>query len=164
MLVAAMNPCPCGFASDPVRECTCTPTGVTRYRKRISGPLLDRIDLFVEVPRVEYEKLAAPSVAERSEQVRSRIQNARELQQARFADVDLIANSEMGPVQVWDFCQVDDSAQSLLQAAMKQMQLSARGYHRVLKTSRTIADLAGSETIGVAHLAEALQYRPTGWA
>ena len=113
MLIAAMNPCPCGFASDPVRECVCTPTAASRYLKRISGPLLDRIDLFAEVPRSSMRSS-------------------------------------------W--------ARGLLQAAMRRMHLSARGYHRVLKVSRTIADLGGAEPIGVAHVAEALQYRPTEWA
>ena len=161
MLVAAMNPCPCGFATDPVKECTCTPSAISRYGKRISGPLLDRIDVFVDVPRVEYEKLATPPGAETSEQVRSRIERARAIQGERFAESGLIANAEMGPVEVWQFCQVEEPATGLMQAAMKQMHLSARGYHRVLKLSRTIADLAGAETIGVAHVAEALQYRPT---
>ena len=149
--------------SDPVKECVCTPSSVSRYKRRISGPLLDRIDMFVEVPRVEYEKLVAPSEAESSARVRGRIEDARGVQARRFDETPLISNAEMGPVEVWDYCQVDESAQGLLQAAMKQMHLSARGFHRVLKVSRTIADLGGSETIGIAHLAEALQYRPTEW-
>ena len=163
MLVAAMNPCPCGFASDPVRECVCSPSAASRYRKRISGPLLDRVDLFVEVPRVEYEKLIEKSDAETSSSVRERIEASRVAQKRRFEGTGAITNSEMGPVEAWNFCQVDDSAKGLLQAAMKQMHLSARGFHRVLKVSRTIADLADAETIGIAHLAEALQYRPTAW-
>ena len=136
---------------------------MSRYKRRISGPLLDRIDLFVEVPRVEYEKLIQPNEAETSADVRARTERARDVQIERFADAGLITNSEMGPVEVWDWCKVDESAQGLLQAAMKQMHLSARGFHRILKVSRTIADLAGAETIGVAHLAESLQYRPTSW-
>ncbi len=162
MLVAAMNPCPCGFASDPVKECSCTPSAVSRYKKRISGPLLDRIDLFAEVPRIEYEKLVEPSGAETSAHVRERIQRARRRQHERFGDKQIITNAEMGPVEVWDYCQIDDSARGLLQAAMKQMHMSARSFHRILKVSRTIADLAGADTIGVAQLAEALRYRPTG--
>ena len=163
MLVGAMNPCACGFAADPIRECVCTPSAVARYRKRISGPLLDRIDLFAEVPRVEYEKLVQRPNGETSAHVRERIERARDVQSKRFAGASAITNSEMGPVEVWDTCQLEESAKGLLQGAMKQMHLSARGYHRVLKVSRTIADLAGAETIGVAHLAEALQYRATGW-
>ena len=142
----------------------CTPSAASRYRKRISGPLLDRVDLFVEVPRVEYEKLIEESNAETSSSVRERIEASRDAQKRRFEGTPAITNSEMGPVEAWRFCQVDDSAKGLLQAAMKQMHLSARGFHRVLKVSRTMADLAGSETIGIAHLAGALQYRPTGWA
>ena len=163
MMVGAMNPCPCGYYGDPVKECTCTPGAVARYKKRISGPLLDRVDLFVDVPRIEYEKLVERSNAETSAQVRQRAEQARRLQRKRFGATSLITNSEMGPVEVWDFCPVDDSAKGLLQAAMKQMHLSARGFHRVLKVGRTIADLAEAETIGIAHLAEALQYRPAGW-
>jgi magnesium chelatase family protein len=163
MLVAAMNPCPCGFASDPGRECTCSPSAISRYKKRISGPLLDRIDLFVEVPRVDYEKLIQPPNAESSTIVRERIERARRLQRQRFDGTSMIINAEMGPVEVWESCQVDESAKGLLQAAMKQMHLSARGFHRILKVSRTIADLAEVETIGISHLAEALQYRPASW-
>lgn len=163
MLIAAMNPCPCGYAGDPVKQCVCSTGEVARYKKRISGPLLDRFDLFVEVPRVEYEKLVQPPSAETSTRVRDRIRQARNVQRERFRETSLLTNSEMGPEQVWKFCQLDESASGLLQAAMRQMHLSARSFHRVLKVSRTIADLAGSENIGITHLAEALQYRPTGW-
>ena len=144
-----------------MKECTCSPTQVSRYSKRISGPMLDRIDIFVEVPRVDYEKLSAPSNAETSDEVRTRVRAARDVQQYRFRDTDILNNAEMGPNQVYKFCEVEDSAQSLLQTAMQQMQLSARAYHRILKVSRTIADLGGSDTIGVAQVAEALQYRAT---
>jgi magnesium chelatase family protein len=164
MMVAAMNPCPCGYFGDPSRECSCSPSAVARYKKRISGPLLDRIDLFVEVPRVEYEKLVAPRSAETSVEIRARTEMAREIQRRRFEGSGMVTNAEMGPVQVWGWCVVEDSAKGLLQAAMKQMHLSARGFHRILKLARTISDLAGVDTIGVAQLAEALQYRPTGWA
>lgn len=160
MLVAAMNPCPCGYFTDPLKECTCSSSEVARYKKRISGPLLDRIDLFVEVPRVEYEKLMETSNAETSAEVRQRIEKSRQWQRDRFANTNIITNSDMGPVEVWDFCQLEEAAQALLQAAMKQMHLSARGFHRILKVSRTIADLAGSEMIELSHLGEALQYRP----
>ena len=164
MMVAAMNPCPCGFYGDPVKECVCAPSAISRYKKRISGPLMDRVDLYVEVPRVEYEKLVQPATSETSPHIQRRTERARQTQRQRFDGTGIVTNSEMGPVEVWDFCKPDDSAQSLLQTAMKQMHLSARGFHRILKVSRTIADLAEAETIRVAHLAEALQYRPVGWA
>ena len=163
-LFSCSIPCPCGFYGDPAKECTCSPSGVSRYQRRISGPLLDRIDLFfVEVPRVEYEKLVTPTPAESSAVIRERTEQARQLQRNRFAGTDRITNAEMGPVEVWNFCKTDDASQALLQTAMKQMHLSARGLHRILKLARTIADLAEAETIGIAHLAEALQSRPTGW-
>ena len=157
-----LHGCPCGFYGDPQKECTCSPSMVARYQRRISGPLLDRMDLFVEVPRVEYEKLMDNSSAEESAQTRQRVEAARAVQRRRFQGTHLASNSEMGPAEVWNYCQVDDSAKSLLQAAMKQLNLSARAFHRILKISRTIADLAGAEIIGIAHLAEALQYRPRG--
>ena len=123
MLVGAMNPYPCGFYGDPAKECTCSPSTVSRYQRRISGPLLDRIDLFVEVPRVEYEKLVTPTPAESSIVIRERTERARRLQRDRFAGTDRITNAEMGPVEVWDFCKTDDGAQALLQTAMKRMHL-----------------------------------------
>jgi magnesium chelatase family protein len=163
MLVAAMNPCPCGFASDPLKECTCSPSEVSRYNKRVSGPLLDRIDVFVEVPRVDYDKLVSEPAGESPDAVRERIENARRAQQARLANTGMVANADMGPQQVWEFCQPEESAKGLLQAAMRQMHLSARGFHRVLKVARTIADLSGETEIGLPHVAEALQYRPTAF-
>jgi magnesium chelatase family protein len=162
MLVAAMNPCPCGYYGDPQRECTCGPSVIARYHKRISGPLLDRIDMFVEVPRVEYEKLVQSQDGEGSAQARERVERARQTQRSRFQDTPHLSNADMGPAEVWEFCQVEDAAKGLLQAAMRQLALTARGFHRVLKVARTIADLAGSESIGVVHVAEALQYRPRG--
>ncbi len=160
MLVAAMNPCPCGYASDPVRECTCSSGAIAKYQRRLSGPLLDRIDIHVEVPRVDYEKLADRRDAERSATIRARVQAAREIQARRFAGTKLTCNAEMGPAEVRLFCEVEAGGQGLLKAAMQQLQLSARAFHRILKLARTIADLAGAETIGVNHLAEAIQYRP----
>ena len=162
MLVAAMNPCYCGYYGDSQRQCTCSPSMVNKYQKRISGPLLDRIDIFVEVPRVEYEKLTANVAGEESSAVRQRVEQASERQRHRFAGTSVQTNADMGPAEVWDHCKLDDAAQSLAKAAMDQLQLSARAYHRTLKLSRTIADLAGEDSIGVSHLAEAVQYRPRG--
>jgi magnesium chelatase family protein len=160
MLVAAMNPCPCGFFNDPVRECTCSATAIARYQKRISGPLLDRIDIHVEVPRIDYEKLADKRQVEDSATIRARVQTARNRQLERFTDSKLTCNTEMGPAEVHTFCEVDAAGQKLLKAAMQQMHLSARAYHRILKLSRTIADLANSDVIASNHVAEAIQYRP----
>jgi magnesium chelatase family protein len=160
MLVASMNPCPCGYYSDPIKECTCSAMTIARYQKRISGPLLDRIDIHVEVPRVDYEKLAEKRQVESSATIRARVEAARELQLQRFSHSRVTCNAEMGPAEVHAFCEVQPAAQSLLKAAMQQLHLSARSYHRVLKLSRTIADLATSETIEPQHVAEAIQYRP----
>jgi magnesium chelatase family protein len=159
MLVGAMNPCPCGFAGDPARECSCSPAAVAKYQRRLSGPLLDRIDIHVEVPRVQYEKLTGAAPGEPSAAVRARVQAARERQRARFAGTALVSNADMGPSEVRQFCGTEEGAQGLLKAAMQQLHLSARAFHRTLKLARTIADLAGAEMIGAAHAAEALQYR-----
>ena len=164
MLVGAMNPCPCGYYADPRRECSCSASQVYRYARRISGPLLDRIDIFVDVPSVEYDKLVAPANAEPSRSVRDRTERARKVQLARFTGTDILTNSDMGPNEVYEFCQLDDQASALVKSAMNQMHLSARAYHRILKLARTIADLADEERIGVPHVAEALQYRPPQWA
>jgi magnesium chelatase family protein len=160
MLVAAMNPCPCGFFGDPVRECTCSATAIARYQKRISGPLLDRIDIHVEVPRVDYEKLADKRNVENSATIRARVQEARDRQLQRFSGTKLTCNSEMGPAEVREFCNVDASGEKLLKSAMQQLHLSARAFHRVLKLARSIADLASSDIIAANHIAEAVQYRP----
>ena len=162
MLVAAMNPCLCGWLGDPRHQCSCSPSAVTRYRKRISGPLLDRIDIVVDVPRVEYEKLTEESSGETSDQVRDRVEAARERQTQRFAGTAHISNADMGPAEVWSYCQLEDAAHGLAKTAMDQLQLTARAFHRVLKVARTIADLARADTISVAHLAESIQYRQRG--
>jgi magnesium chelatase family protein len=160
-LVGAMNPCPCGFFGDPVKPCTCNHSMITRYQKRLSGPLLDRIDIHVEVPRVEHQKLSDERRGESSAEIRARAAAARARQQARFAGKkDIACNADMGPAEVRQHCALDETGQSLLNSAVKQMQLSARAYHRILKLARTIADLAGAEAITPEHLAEALQYRP----
>ena len=160
MLVGALNPCPCGYWGDPTHECTCTPAIVTRYQKRISGPLLDRIDIHVDVPRVAYEKLTDQRLGEASEVVRARVEAAREKQRVRFAGTDIACNADMRPADVRKYCKLDEAGNALIRTAMAQLQLSARAFHRVLKLARTIADLAGSEVIQPAHLAEAIQYRP----
>ena len=159
-LIAATNPCPCGYWQDPTHNCTCSPAMVTRYQKRISGPLLDRFDIHLEVPRVEYEKLTADRTGEPSEVILLRVVSARERQQARFRGTSLTCNAGMHPVHIREYCEVDEAGKSLLRAAMQQLGLSARAFHRVLKLARTIADLEGAERIQPAHLAEALQYRP----
>ncbi len=162
MLVAAMNPCPCGYYGDPVRPCTCSNSTITKYQKRISGPLLDRIDIYIEVPRVEYEKLSDGRVGEASARVRERVEAARQVQRLRFKGTDVGCNADMRPAEIRKYCALDSTCANLMKTAMSQLQLSARAYHRVLKLARTIADLAGSQNIGPTHLAEALQYRPKG--
>ena len=159
MLVGAMNPCPCGYFGDPTRACTCPHGTVDRYQKRLSGPLLDRIDLHIDVPRVEYEKLAADSVAESSAAVRARVEAARSRQWARFEGSRVASNAEMGIRELKLHCGLDPAGEALLKAAVQRLGLSARAYHRVLKVARTIADLAAAERIGPAHLAEAIQYQ-----
>jgi magnesium chelatase family protein len=160
IFVAASNPCPCGYYGDPVRECTCSTSLVTRYQKRISGPLLDRIDIHVEVPRVDYDKLTDDRLGEPSQAIRARVEHARALQRGRFEGSSVTCNADMGPADVRQICRLDDAGRALVRAAMQQLQMSARAFHRILKLARTIADLAGSEAIGTPHLAEAIQYRP----
>jgi len=160
MFVAAMNPCPCGYYGDPTHACTCSIGQIQRYQKRLSGPLLDRMDIYIDVPRVPYEKLDDDRRGERSEVIRARVTAARERQRERFRDTPhCMTNADMGPTEVREFCQLDEAGRGLLATAMKQMNLSARAYHRTLKLARTIADLAGADMIDVTHLAEALQYR-----
>ena len=160
MLVGAMNPCPCGYYGDPFRRCTCSPGLVSRYQRRISGPFLDRVDIFIEVPHIDYEKLTDDRLGEPSAKVQTRVNAARSRQLERFKGSRLTCNAEMTPTEVREFCQVEESAQSLLKAAMKQLYLSARAFHRILKLARTIADLENSAIIKAQHVAEAIQYRP----
>jgi len=179
MWIAAMNPCPCGDYVDAVKPCTCSPGMVTKYQKRISGPLLDRIDIHIEVPRVAYEKLSDQRLGEPSESIQKRVERARQIQRERFSSagakqaserargkhnatspLQIACNADMNPAQVRQYCALDDTCRGLMKSAMSQLQLSARAYHRILKLARTIADLAGAEIISPSHLAEALQYRP----
>jgi magnesium chelatase family protein len=157
-LVASMNPCPCGFLGSD-QECKCTPLQVQAYRRRLSGPLLDRIDLHVEVPRLQYEQIKERKSGKNSEQIRIRVARAREIQAKRFAQLPYLVNAQMGSAQVRQFCRLDEESEQLLKNAFTRLHLSARAYDRVLKVARTIADLEESETIRINHLAEALQYR-----
>ena len=159
-----MNPCPCGYYGDSVKPCTCPESSVSRYQRRVSGPLMDRIDLFSNVPRVDLKELTGEPSGERSEVVRARVVEARDRQTARFRGTRVLTNSEMGPTEVRKFCQdaLVPEAQPLLESAMQQLGLSARAFHRVLKVARTVADLAGSDRIETVHLAEAIQYRRRG--
>ncbi len=163
ILIAAMNPCPCGFANHPTRSCVCSSIQIRRYQRKISGPLLDRIDLHVEVPQLKYDKLASEKVAEDSESIRKRVEKTRVIQEKRFPSTGLRQtklNSEMTIPEIKKYCRIDQTGESLLRNAVDKMNLSARGYHRVLKLARTIADLAQEANILRNHLAEALQYRP----
>lgn len=160
LLIASMRPCPCGFNADPIKGCTCSASAIARYQKRIYARLLDHIDLSIEVPRVDYEKLADRRSVETSEVVRKRVQAAREQQRLRLAGTKFSCNAEMGPAEVRDFCQTDTAGETLFKAAMQQLHLSARASHRTRKLARTIADLAESELIKANHIAEAIQYRP----
>jgi magnesium chelatase family protein len=159
MLVAAMNPCPCGYLGDPKHECRCTPAQIQRYRARVSGPLLDRIDLHVEAPSVSVGDLRSEQQGELSSIIRARVQAARERQQVRFANVKVSANARMPHAMIRQHCALDSTLGDLLQQAMEQLHLSARAYDRILKVSRTIADLAGADRIAAPHLLEAIQYR-----
>lgn len=160
ILITAQNPCPCGYLNDSSKECSCTPLQIIKYQKKISGPLLDRIDMHIEVPRVKFEKLsAARDQIENSAKVRARVAKARKIQIERFKKSPTLTNSEMTQEELEKFCPLDNNSKNLLRQAVNQLNLSARGYNRILKLSRTIADLAESETIKTEHVAEALQYR-----
>ncbi len=157
-LVAAQNPCPCGYYGDTTKKCVCAPGQIFKYQKKISGPLLDRIDLHVEVPRLPYEKMSASGGAEKSGSIKERVQKARAIQRARFNKSK--TNSEMGLVEIKQFCGLEDQGKEFLKQAMKKYNFSGRSLHRILKVARTIADLSGMENITFGHLGEAVQYRP----
>lgn len=159
MLIAAMNPCPCGYLGDSQHDCNCTPQMLQRYRTRLSGPLLDRIDLHVDVPRVPHRDLADPNDGESSEIIRARVDQARNIQRHRLAPFNLPANAAMQPRHIRRFCKLDPDGEKLLEQVTEKLGLSARSYSRILKVARTIADLAGSEQIENHHLAESIQYR-----
>jgi magnesium chelatase family protein len=168
MLIASMNPCPCGYYNHPEKECVCGPGVVQRYLNKVSGPLLDRIDLHVEVTPVSFDEMTANRKSETSEDIRARVMTARDLQTARFKDMtEVYCNAMMPSQMVKDVCQINDAGRTLLKTAMEKLGLSARAYDRILKVSRTIADLSGAEDIKIEHLAEAIQYRSLdreGWA
>ncbi|MEI8360580.1 MAG: YifB family Mg chelatase-like AAA ATPase [bacterium] len=160
ILIAAMNPCPCGYATDPEKNCTCSSMQLQNYKKKISGPIIDRIDLHIEVPRLNYEKLTSLRTSDDSGSIKKRVEIARKIQAERFSKNGILTNSEMSSENVKKYCNLDAETTDLMKNAVNHMQLSARSYFRILKVARTIADLFGVENIEIAHLAEALQYRP----
>jgi magnesium chelatase family protein len=167
MLVAAMNPCPCGYYNHPDKECVCPPGMVQKYLNKISGPLLDRIDIHVEVTPVPFSELSSERQSEKSADVRERVIRARKLQEYRYAEDPIHCNAQMSSQQLRRICRIDATGQAILQKAMERLGLSARAYDRILKVSRTIADLGGCNEIRTEHLAEAIQYRSLdreGWA
>lgn len=156
-----MNPCPCGFrfSEDGVHVCNCTPTEIKRYTRRISGPLLDRIDIHIRVPQVDYKDLSSRQKAESSETIRERVAAARDLQMKRLRSFGIFANAQMNHAMLKEMCPLGSAAQSLLETAFKKMNLSARSYDRIIKVARTIADLDGAENIDAKHIGEAVQLR-----
>ena len=156
-LVAASNPCPCGYFGDPEKKCQCPNSQIRMYRRKLSGPLMDRVDLFINVPSLKYEKLASPDEENYSLKIRERVEKARQIQRERFKKEK--TNSEMEIPEIKKYCQIDLASEDLLRKAVDSGQLSARGYHRVLKVARTIADLENSEKILYRNLSEALSYR-----
>lgn len=159
MLVSAMNPCPCGYFTDPKRECRCSPIQIQRYRSKVSGPLLDRIDIHVEVPAVKFKELSSDPQSESSKEVRNRVEKTRKIQKERFKKAGFMTNAQMGIKEVRKFCSIRSEAKDLLKMAITELGMSARSYDRVLKISRTIADLEEKEEIENHHVSEAIQYR-----
>jgi len=154
-----MNPCPCGHYGDNLKPCTCTPQMIIRYRSKVSGPLLDRIDIHIEVPRVNYQELKDDTPSESSKSVRERVIKARQIQLKRFKEQGIYCNAHMKTKHLRKFCKIDEDSHSLLQSAMEKLGLSARAYSKIIKVARTIADLEGSENIKAQHIAEAIHYR-----
>lgn len=159
MFVASMNPCPCGFFGSKEKECTCSPQSIQKYMGKISGPLLDRIDIQIEVTPVKYQKLEAEEKIESSEQIKERVNKARKIQQERYKQNGIYSNAELTPKLVNKYCKLDNESKLILQTAFEKLGLSARAHGRILKVARTIADLEGQENINVNHIAEAIQYR-----
>jgi magnesium chelatase family protein len=160
MLAAAMNPCPCGYFTDPYHECKCTPLQIQHYRAKLSGPLLDRIDIHIEVPSLKYDELKSAQTSEPSAQIRERVNHAREKQLGRYRDMKHVyCNAHLETRDIRKSCLIDDESQNLIKTAMEKFGLSARAYDKILKVSRTIADLEDVPDIKVAHIAEAIQYR-----
>jgi magnesium chelatase family protein len=159
MLVAAMNPCPCGYFTDPKKECNCTSVQIKNYMSKISGPLLDRIDIQLEVPRLNMAEITDKAKAESSSHIRGRVERARALQRERYTEERMCSNSELEPSQIQRYCRVTEAGESLLKMAIQELGFSARAYHKVLKVSRTIADLAGHDWIQPEHVSEAIHYR-----
>ncbi|MFH1460484.1 MAG: ATP-binding protein [Candidatus Omnitrophota bacterium] len=159
MLVCAMNPCPCGFFTHPTKVCRCTPYRIEQYRAKISGPLLDRIDIHIEVPPINYKQLIDEPITESSEQIRKRVNQTRTIQFKRFKKDDIFANAYMSHKQIKKYCNIDNESKNLLKMAIDELGLSARAYDKILKVARTIADLSGMENISPDHISEAIQYR-----
>lgn len=159
MFIASMNPCPCGYYGSSDKECTCNRNQITKYLSKISGPLLDRIDIHIEVNSIKYEKLKSEETLESSNDIRKRVNRARKLQQERYKEDNIFSNSELTPKLINKYCKLGLEEKNLLENAFNKMGLSARAYGRILKVSRTIADLDGCESIGKKHIAEAIQYR-----
>lgn len=158
-LITSMNPCPCGYLTDPAHECICTPQQIKNYHGKISGPLMDRLDIFVEIPSTTYDELQTKPKGESSQAIKKRVDAARELQNARYAELDIFYNAQLTPKLMETYCPLGPAEENLMEKVYTKMKLSARGYHRVLKLARTIADLDGSEAIQIGHLTEAIQYR-----
>ena len=159
MLVSSMNPCPCGFYGSGEKECICTPQVISRYMEKISGPLLDRIDIHIEAKPVKYEKISSTEITESSETIKKRVDKARKIQLERYKEFEFFSNSGLTPKLIEKYCKIDDKGKNLLENAFKKLGLSARAYGRILKVARTIADLENEENINNKHLAEAIQYR-----